>query len=623
MERSRWAPNGDFEYLPDPNFSGDDVFEYQICLVDMPMVCDTATVNISVIGNTESLPTPTINCPTAYCSEGNLELSIQQIYSGNSVFYAWFNGNGNLVGSEEHLSLSSNSPLAVAPFRVRVIVDENETELSAPCDAENVEPPTVFAQVDGPFCTGDDVQFFSESQPGNQFEWRKIGEAQILSTQANPLIYNILETSDYEVTVFNNACPNVATATVSVQVNPSPVITDILGGGTFCHGETVTLAASNSAPTSGNLTYTWTGPDDFYFTSSAGSNDDFSMTLATLVPENEGAYTLNLSTEEGCSGPERSVIVDYVPIPETPQLSVSDHQLCEGELLELNSSFINGNSIIYNWYLNDGTGPTAIGATTYPTYFLPAVNPSESGTYHVEVEVEGCNSAPSNLENVDIIQTSVHAVNPTSISAPGCEGVSLELTVPIIAGAEYQWYGPNGFSANIPNPVINGATMADDGEYVAVVNIPNCNSEVTASTEVFIAPMPNEPFLTNNSPVCEGNDLLLSVTDPDASGEVTYRFYYEPTNTMVGASNDGTLSIPGVSTNEAGLYFSMAEQGGCIADPANMSGVSVDSQPANAANAGIDETICGLTSEVELTAIPSSFGVGTWTSAHRSSPNQP
>jgi len=54
-------PDGTYEYTPDPNFSGNDQFTYQVCDDGIPMACDSATVYITVVPVNEILATDDIN----------------------------------------------------------------------------------------------------------------------------------------------------------------------------------------------------------------------------------------------------------------------------------------------------------------------------------------------------------------------------------------------------------------------------------------------------------------------------------------------------------------------------------------------------------------------------------
>ena len=46
------SPDGTYVYMPDVNYTGHDVFEYQVCDNGMPMVCDTAQVDVTIFGAT-------------------------------------------------------------------------------------------------------------------------------------------------------------------------------------------------------------------------------------------------------------------------------------------------------------------------------------------------------------------------------------------------------------------------------------------------------------------------------------------------------------------------------------------------------------------------------------------
>ncbi|MCW5521234.1 tandem-95 repeat protein, partial [Aureitalea sp. L0-47] len=58
-------PDGSYTYTPDPGFTGEDTFEYQVCDGGNPQACDTATVYIEVlpIGGPENEP-PVANADT-------------------------------------------------------------------------------------------------------------------------------------------------------------------------------------------------------------------------------------------------------------------------------------------------------------------------------------------------------------------------------------------------------------------------------------------------------------------------------------------------------------------------------------------------------------------------------
>ncbi|MCD4681069.1 MAG: hypothetical protein K8S00_11860 [Bacteroidales bacterium] len=79
---------------------------------------------------------------------------------------------------------------------------------------------------------------------------------------------------------------------------------------------------------------------------------------------------------------------------------------------------------------------------------------------------------------------------PTASSnQPVCEGDTLKLFASPIAGAMYNWSGPNGFTSNQKDPMIINCSLADTGVYsVYTSNI--CGNSSPATTNVVIDPSP-------------------------------------------------------------------------------------------------------------------------------------
>ena len=70
-----------------------------------------------------------------------------------------------------------------------------------------------------------------------------------------------------------------------------------------------------------------------------------------------------------------------------------------------------------------------------------------------------------------------HASSSTPIL---CAGISIQLAGEFIASATYNWTGPNGFTSNMQNPVINNATILNSGTYHLTVTVPGCGSYTDA-----------------------------------------------------------------------------------------------------------------------------------------------
>lgn len=76
-----------------------------------------------------------------------------------------------------------------------------------------------------------------------------------------------------------------------------------------------------------------------------------------------------------------------------------------------------------------------------------------------------------------------------SSNQPVCEGDTIRLFASAIAGADYHWTGPNGFTSNLQNPVIPDCVFADTGNYIVYVsNI--CGSSPTVNVHISVEYLP-------------------------------------------------------------------------------------------------------------------------------------
>ena len=294
------------------------------------------------------------------------------------------------------------------------------------------------------------------------------------------------------------------------QCNPStvlPEISNLNGSGIYCEGEQVILTAANQVILDGPVTYKWTGPNGFNYTGITAPNGPFEVTLPSIENAQSGSFSLQLFTEHGCPSEPLSLSVTVLDLPETPALNVDDDVLCEGELIELNSSIYSGGNVTYEWFFNDGTNETSLGTTNLPTFFIENADQTNNGVYTVSVTKNGCQSQRSNAQDVHIeTPQSIAATNTTDAGNPACEGDAVQLSVPVIMGATYEWVGPMNFHSTLPNPVIEWVSEGYVGEYFAMVHTLGCNV-TTSSTTVHVF---NEIEATDDFFGLEFNQMLES-----------------------------------------------------------------------------------------------------------------
>jgi len=108
-----------------------------------------------------------------------------------------------------------------------------------------------------------------------------------------------------------------------------------------------------------------------------------------------------------------------------------------------------------------------------------------------------------------------------------CEGASIQFHTNITGGMPpyvVSWSGPNGFTSNLENPVINNATTAAQGTYpVTVYDSYGCTPQ-TQTVEVEILPAP-QASITGGGNYCQfaGNPLMMLT---GLNGTPPYEFSY-------------------------------------------------------------------------------------------------
>lgn len=505
--------DGSYTYLPNPGFIGMDSIQYEVCTNTIPPQCDTASLYISVGENTNgSLQTPEIVCPAEVCGAAMMQFSISQYYSGNVISYAWINAMGTQIGNLSTLEIASDDPDAIQPFRVRVIVDGEQTDYSTACFVEQATVPVLTVTNSGPtICNGEEVQLLATSMPNLSYEWKKQGDPTIISTLPNPVI-EVDGDATYELFVRRSDC-SMATAsyTTSIQVVAAPDADPAASYnmGVDCAPEPLTLAAN---ATGNNLTYVWTSSNGFH------SLQENPSLLNTDSGDN-GIYTLTVTNDLGCSiskTVEVNNILDFIPEP----IITYTGPVCMGEEVELITQYYAGFDVDYVWMKND----EIMASNSSNQLVVQPFSPVDTGMYRVVVQVDNCIHESDEFA-IQILETP--AIAPDFALTQPCEGGALTLNANISAGgqnATYQWSGPNGFTSNAQNPVISSTTISNNGSYVlTMIGENGCQRSESFDLDVITA-IPAKPEAFSNGPICEESDVILTIQNLPMGDTVIYEW---------------------------------------------------------------------------------------------------
>jgi hypothetical protein len=183
---------------------------------------------------------------------------------------------------------------------------------------------------------------------------------------------------------------------------------------------------------------------------------------------------------------------------------------------------------------------------------------------------------------------------------PLCEGGTLQLSSPVIAGAAYQWSGPNGFSSTQAVPAaMPNVTTALAGTYSLVITNPNGCVSSPQLQQVVINPLPGAPAV-QGATVCGSGNATLTAT-----GGSGYAWYSSPTSTTV-LDSDSSYTINNLTATDT-FYVSIISAAGCEGPRTPVIGVFI--QPVNTSYISTGATVCNSASSAVVNLQSSQAGV--------------
>ena len=357
----------------------------------------------------------------------------------------------------------------------------------------------------------------------------------------------------YTVTPNSGGCTG-ASFTVTVTVNPIPMITNM--SATVCSGNTFTVTPvdGTTGVIPAGTTYSWVAPVVTGNMSGGTSGSGTSITGTITNPTNTAqtaTYTV-IPSAGGCTGSPFNVTVTVKPAPIAPIVN-SPISYCLGTTAaQLTAT---GTNLL--WYTT-ATGGT--GSSTPPT---PSTATLGTTYYYVSQTANGCESPRAEI----IVTVSSTAEAPIVTNIAYCQyTTSAPLTA--IANGTLLWYstatGGTG-SANAPIP----PTMVVGSIYYYVSQTINGCASPRDTIIVFIYPTPSAPIVSNPSAYCEGTTAVQLA----ATGN-NLLWYTTPTGGV------GSTITPTPSTIVTGVtnYYVSQSINGCEGQRAEIT-VTVNTTP--------------------------------------------
>ncbi|MEL6868054.1 MAG: NosD domain-containing protein, partial [Bacteroidota bacterium] len=189
-------------------------------------------------------------------------------------------------------------------------------------------------------------------------------------------------------------------------------------------------------------------------------------------------------------------------------LATNTGPYCYGDPIELQGLFSGvADELSFQW-----EGPQG-----YQSNEQSPTDATMAGTYTLTLMADDC--VLEGVETVVIVESPPAGLE-VHHEQPACEGSTLVLDAPLVDGINYQWYNPQGdLISTVDDATIPNITQEMEGVYQLIISQNNCAAS-PVFMEVLVQPTSEAPELWSNSPVCEGETLIL--TGPDLAN-ATYR----------------------------------------------------------------------------------------------------
>jgi gliding motility-associated-like protein len=341
--------------------------------------------------------------------------------------------------------------------------------------------------------------------------------------------------------ISDNACNASATGSTSIVINPLPTAT-ILGGGTFCSGNTVNpVQVSFTGTPSWTLNYTFNGVPQTL--NSAGN----SISLGTQG----GTYVLTGISDAVCNNVavgSQDIVINALP----SATITGGGTFCTGSAITPVSAQVTG---VGNWqvsYTLNGIPGTANGNSS------PIQLNTASGNYLL-TSVSDANCTNTAFGNTEIVVLPL----PTATLSGGatyCAGETIESILVTVTGSpnftiDYLLDGVPGTVLGTTNSFPLGTTA---GTYALVgISDASCSNTANGSSTILIHPIPAFSIIGNDPSVCNATDGFVTFTGLTANNTygLSYTVNGNPAADTLLSDATGSFNISGLTAGEYAAFI--------------------------------------------------------------------
>lgn len=499
---------------------------YQITLA-VTNFCGTTQATQTVI----AMPSPTAIFGTNLdigCSPFTVEFANNSLGLPDQV--TWNFGDGTTSNDPNALlNHTFTTGLEDTTYTIQLIV-ENECGSDTAYHTITVLPNQVNAFFNTNITSGCiplTVNFTQFSTGANVSSW-DFGDGN--TSVAYSPTHTFTQAGTYEVQLFVNDGCSFDTATVQIQVAPSPSVDFVFAPDSVCINETFVFT---------NLSQNLAGVSwDF------GDGNSSTLTNPSHAYPQSGTYAVTMtgtSTTNGCTATiTKPVLVSVNPEPDFVATPISG---CIPLTVSFNQT---GANVTYqSWDFGDGN--SSIANDPSHTY-------TQAGTFAVELLVENANGCRDSLTQIITAHPLPDALFTYNSTDPCFAPVTLNTNNQSTGATNYQWNFGNGTTSTLTNQT---TTYTIPGTYTISLTASNLYGCTDTYTQTFtVYPTPQASFVVSDDTICVGESVTFTSTSTFA-------------DSLVWQLGDGT-TVNGTSINHtygfAGNYpiqLTIFGAGGC------------------------------------------------------------
>lgn len=484
-------------------------------------------------------------------------------------------------------------------------------------------------------CSGANFSYVPISnRAGATFNWTRAAVTGISNTartdtgRINEILFNTTTNPVnviYQYTATVGGCASPTPVSVTVTVNPSPLLSSTLTPAAICSGTPFVYTPTSS---SNNVTFTWTRAAVTGISNAAkngtGAASDTLVNTTTDTVAVIYAYTVSAS---GCSDPNpKNVTVLVKPIPSLSS-SLTPPAICSGNTFSYTpTSATEGTTFSWSRTAVSGiSNATASGTGNPNEALINTTNGPLNAVYAYTLSAAGCTNPATT--NVTVSVNQPPALSSGSTPPAICSGTAFSyIPTSAVQGTTFTW--TRAAVTGISNPAANGTgnpneTLTNTTDlpigvtYVYTLSANGCSNPQTFNVVVSVKPFPTLISELNPAAICSGN--RFNYTPLSGAFDATFTWTRAGVNGLSNPTANGTGDVSEVLENTTTaainvVYAFTINTAGCNnPNPVNVT-VSVKPSPRLTSSVNVP-AICSGTA---FTYTPSSNVANTtfaWTRA--------